>query len=61
MNMDMEEMQQSLDQAKLCCRILELESRVNEAAKNTQESQASRYQEILSKIAGEGKKIKSLA
>ena len=59
--MDMEEMQQSLDQAKLCCHILELESRVNEVAKNTQESQASRYQKILSKIAGEGKEIKSLA
>jgi len=57
----MEEMQRSLDQAKSRCRILELESRVNEVAKNMQESQVSRYQEILSEIAGEGKEIKSLA
>jgi len=59
--MDMEEMRQSLDQAKSRCCILELESRVNEAAKNMQESQVSRYQEILSEIAGEGEEIKSLA
>ena len=38
-----------------------MESRANKAAKDTQESRAKRYQEILAKVVGEGKEIKSLA
>jgi len=57
----MEEMQRSLAEAELRCRILQMESRANEAAKDTQESRAKRYREILAEVIGEGKEIKSLA
>ena len=57
----MEEMQWALTQAKMCCCILELESRVNTAARDMQESQADRYRKILAKLIGKGKEMKSLA
>ena len=61
-NMDeMEEMRWSLAKAELCCCILQMESRANEVAKDTQESRVKRYREILAKVIGEGKEIKSLA
>jgi len=61
-NMDeMEEMRRSLAKAELCCHILQMESRANEVAKDTQESRVKRYREILAKVVGEGKEIKSLA
>ena len=50
-----------MTQAKICCCILELESRVNTAARDMQESQVDRYWKILAKLIGEGKKMKSLA
>jgi len=50
-----------LAKAELHCRIFQLESRANTAAKDTQESQAKRYWEILAEVVGEGKEIKSLA
>jgi len=54
-------MRQALTQAKMRCRILELESRVNAVARDMQESQADRYRKILAKLVGEGKEMKSLA
>ena len=57
----MEEMQWALTQAKMRCRILELESRVNTAARDTQESRADRYWKILAELVGEGEEMKSLA
>ena len=59
--MDMEEMRPALTQAKMRCRILELESRVNAAARDTQESRVDRYRKILAELVGEGKEMKSLA
>jgi len=58
---EMEEMRRSLAEAELRCRILQMESRANEAAKDTQESRAKRYREILAEVVGEGEEIKSLA
>jgi len=59
--MDMEEMRWALTQAKMRCHILELESRVNTVARDTQESWADRYQKILAELVGEGEEMKSLA
>jgi len=62
MNTDnMEEMQLSLAKVELHCCIFQLESRANAAAKDTQESRAKGYREILAEVIGEGKEIKSLA
>jgi len=57
----MEEMQQFLAEVELRCCILQMESRANEAAKDTQESRVKRYWEILAEVVGEDKEIKSLA
>ena len=54
MDMSMEELRWSLAQAKLRCRLLLVEGNANAVDRDTQECWASRYQEILSKITGEG-------
>jgi len=54
MDMSMEELRRSLAQAKLRCRLLLVEGNANAVDRDTQECRASRYQEILSKITGEG-------
>jgi len=61
-DMSMEELQRSLAQAKLHCCLLLVEGNANAVDRDTQECQASRYQEILSKVTGEGgEELQSLA
>jgi len=50
----MEELWRSLAQAKLHCHLLLVEGNANAVDRDTQECRASRYQEILSEITGEG-------
>jgi len=62
MDMSMEELWQSLAQVKLHCRLLLVEGNANAVDRDTQECRASRYQEILSEITGEGgEELQSLA
>ena len=50
----MEEIQQSLAQARLRCLILEADKDAEIAAKNAESLRASKYRSILSEIMGEG-------
>jgi len=62
MDISMEELWWSLAQVKLHCHLFLVEGNANAVDRDMQECRASRYQEILSKITGEGgEELQSLA